>query len=52
MRINQNIMAFDAYRNLSMTEGKMGKSLEKLSSGQRINRAHNRRERGRIAIPG
>jgi flagellin len=39
MRINQNIMAFDAYRNLSMTEGKMGKSLEKLSSGQRINRA-------------
>ena len=39
MRINQNIMAFDAYRNLSLTEGKMGKSLEKLSSGQRINRA-------------
>ena len=38
MRINQNIMAFDAYRNLSLTEGKMGKSLEKLSSGQRINR--------------
>ena len=39
MRINQNIMAFDAYRNLSLTEGKMGKSLEKLSSGHRINRA-------------
>jgi flagellin len=39
VRINQNIMAFDAYRNLSLTEGKMGKSLEKLSSGQRINRA-------------
>jgi flagellin len=39
MRINQNIMAFNAYRNLSATNGAMGKSLEKLSSGFRINRA-------------
>lgn len=39
MRINQNIMAFNAYRNLSGTNVQMGKSLEKLSSGFRINRA-------------
>jgi flagellin len=39
MRINQNIMAFNAYRNLSSTSGLLGKSLEKLSSGFRINRA-------------
>jgi flagellin len=39
MRINQNIAAFNAYRNLSQTSGIMGKSLEKLSSGFRINRA-------------
>src|ERR1700757_2578536 len=39
MRINQNIMAFNAYRNLSATNVAMGKSLEKLSSGFRINRA-------------
>src|ERR687888_1735380 len=39
MRINQNIMAFNAYRNLSATQGSMAKSLEKLSSGYRINRA-------------
>ncbi len=39
MRINQNIEAFNAYRNVSMTNSKMGKSLEKLSSGFRINRA-------------
>ena len=39
MRINQNIMAFNAYRNLSTTNSAMGKSLEKLSSGFRINRA-------------
>lgn len=39
MRINQNIQAFNAYRNLSSTNGAMGKSLEKLSSGFRINRA-------------
>jgi flagellin len=39
VRINQNIMAFNAYRNLASTQGVMAKSLEKLSSGYRINRA-------------
>src|SRR3954454_14549411 len=39
MRINQNIMAYNAYRNLATTQGQMAKSLEKLSSGYRINRA-------------
>ena len=39
MRINQNIAAFNAFRNLSTTNMQLGKSLEKLSSGFRINRA-------------
>ena len=39
MRINQNIAAMNAYRNLSVTDNAMAKSLEKLSSGFRINRA-------------
>jgi flagellin len=39
LRINQNIAAMNAYRNLSVTDTQMGKSLEKLSSGFRINRA-------------
>jgi flagellin len=39
MRINQNVMAFNAYRSLSNTNLEMGKSLEKLSSGFRINKA-------------
>ena len=39
LRINQNIAALNAYRNLSVTDGQMAKSLEKLSSGFRINRA-------------
>lgn len=39
LRINQNIEAMNAYRNLSVTQGQMSKSLEKLSSGFRINRA-------------
>ena len=39
MRINQNISALNSYRNLSSTNNVMGKSLEKLSSGFRINRA-------------
>src|SRR5690242_11508550 len=39
LRINQNIDAFNSYRNLSVTQGAMSKSLEKLSSGFRINRA-------------
>ena len=39
LSINQNIQAFNAYRNLSVTQGDLSKSLEKLSSGYRINRA-------------
>ncbi len=39
MRINQNIAAYNSYRNLSATNTQLGKSLEKLSSGFRINRA-------------
>jgi flagellin len=39
LRINQNVAAMNAYRNLSVTDGQMAKSLEKLSSGFRINRA-------------
>ncbi|TDA65476.1 MAG: flagellin [Clostridia bacterium] len=39
MRINQNIAALNAYRNLSITNNAMNKSLERLSSGLRINRA-------------
>ncbi|HYY12611.1 MAG TPA: flagellin [Kineosporiaceae bacterium] len=39
LRINNNIAAYNSYRNLSVTDGQMSKSLEKLSSGFRINRA-------------
>jgi flagellin len=39
LRINQNIEAQNAYRNLSVNSSAMGKSLERLSSGLRINRA-------------
>jgi flagellin-like hook-associated protein FlgL len=39
LRVNNNIAALNAYRNLSVTDGQMQKSLEKLSSGFRINRA-------------
>ena len=39
MRINQNVMANNAQRNLSSTNVMLGKNLEKLSSGFRINRA-------------
>jgi flagellin len=39
LRINNNIAALNSYRNLSATNVQMGKSLEKLSSGFRINRA-------------
>jgi flagellin len=39
MRINNNVMAANASRNLSNTNVMLGKSLEKLSSGFRINRA-------------
>jgi flagellin len=37
--INTNVAALNAYRNLSVTDSQMNKSLEKLSSGFRINRA-------------
>ena len=39
MRINTNISALNAWKNLSVTDNLMAKSLEKLSSGYRINRA-------------
>ncbi len=39
MRINNNVMAFNASRNLQVSNNLLGKSLEKLSSGFRINRA-------------
>src|SRR5690348_10449207 len=39
LRINQNIAAMNAYRNLTVSDSAMSKSLEKLSSGYRINRA-------------
>jgi len=39
VRINQNISALNAYRNLNVTNNALSKSMEKLSSGLRINRA-------------
>jgi flagellin len=39
MQINTNIAANNTYRNLTATQNDMSKSLEKLSSGLRINRA-------------
>jgi len=39
MQISTNVSALNAYRNLSNTQNDLSKSLEKLSSGQRINRA-------------
>ena len=39
LRINHNIAALDAQRNLSMTTNKMSSTMEKLSSGFRINKA-------------
>ncbi len=39
LRINTNTSAFNAYRNLSVTSDAMNSSLEKLSSGYRINKA-------------
>ena len=39
MIINTNVSALNAQRNLAVTNEKMGKTLEKLSSGLRINRA-------------
>ncbi len=39
LRINTNVEAFNGHRNLMMTSGRLAKSMEKLSSGFRINRA-------------
>ncbi len=39
LRINTNVASLNAQRNLSVTKLAMDKTLEKLSSGQRINRA-------------
>jgi flagellin-like hook-associated protein FlgL len=39
MSVNTNIAALNSYRNLSTTNNQMSKSLERLSSGFRINRA-------------
>lgn len=39
MKINHNISALNAYRNLSVNNTNTSKSLEKLSSGLRINKA-------------
>jgi len=39
MRINNNLMALNTYGNLTATAGNQAKSMEKLSSGLRINRA-------------
>lgn len=39
MRINTNLAALNAWRNMTINNDKMSKSLEKLSSGYRVNRA-------------
>ena len=39
LRINQNILSIKAHGTLSATSGRLEKSIEKLSSGMRINRA-------------
>jgi flagellin len=39
MRVNNNISAQNSYRNLYNTNNRLSKSMEKLSSGLRINRA-------------
>jgi len=39
MRINNNIMALNAHRQLAINQSNSAKSMEKLSSGYRINRA-------------
>ena len=39
LRVNTNVEAFNAHRNLSQTSMGLSKSMEKLSSGLRINRA-------------
>ena len=39
MRINNNIQAANSYRNMSQVNERVDKTMEKLSSGQRINKA-------------
>jgi flagellin len=39
LRVNTNVEAFNAHRNLAQTSTALSKSMEKLSSGMRINRA-------------
>lgn len=39
LRVNNNVAALNAYRNLSKADESNAKSLERLSSGKRINRA-------------
>ncbi|WP_432489564.1 flagellin N-terminal helical domain-containing protein [Kineococcus sp. SYSU DK018] len=39
LRVNNNIAAFNSYRNLQATDKALNSSLEKLSSGLRINKA-------------
>ena len=39
LRINTNIQALNAHKNLTRTDSMMGQSLERLSSGLRINKA-------------
>ncbi|MDT8447123.1 MAG: flagellin [bacterium] len=39
LRINHNTAAINAHRNLQINDSQMGKTLEKLSSGLKINRA-------------
>jgi flagellin len=39
LSVNTNVAALNSYRNLSTTDSQMNKSLERLSSGFRINRA-------------
>jgi flagellin len=39
LRIQTNVEAFNAHRNLASTEMKLGTAMERLSSGYRINRA-------------
>ena len=43
--INTNLAANNSYRNLNNTQNDLSKSLEKLSTGLRINRAARRRSR-------
>ena len=39
LKINHNVAALNSWRNLHATDAKMGKTLERLSSGSKLNRA-------------